>query len=186
MEPSFPSTPKGDLRGSLSPDGWGQLSCCSILRGAGSANPGPVKGMAGSAQRGSNDLPTMITQTIDVITDPSYSRTQGSRHDLQRQLKPRCLHGPDSCTGHLDQYGPGSHLVLGHQHDLRWLTTPWISAEPLVVSRSMDIAQNHAAARHGPKHGPRQWPPKPDVPMAPGGNTAHPCQYGPHDPQTPT
>ena len=39
----------------------------------------------------------------------------------------------------LDQYGSWSGIALRHQHGLRWLTRPWVSAQPLVVTESMDI-----------------------------------------------
>ena len=39
----------------------------------------------------------------------------------------------------LDQYGPWSDIALRHQHGLRWLTRPWVSAQPLVVTESIDI-----------------------------------------------
>lgn len=79
--PSFPG-----VGGELSPEGFGQCTCCSIRQEA-----GPVRGGAGSAQHSSND--PMLIWAMNITTDPGMDFSSSLGPDIQAPW-PWWQHGP--------------------------------------------------------------------------------------------
>lgn len=59
------------------------------------------------------------------------------RYGLWEQLRPGHYYGPSGSVGHPDQYDPGSNMVLGHRHCLKWLARPQVSTWPFVVTEAL-------------------------------------------------
>lgn len=61
-----------------------------------------------------------------------------TQHGPQQQLKAVCYHGLGGSIGHADHYDLGGSIALRQQQGLKWLTRPWASAEPLLVTGAMN------------------------------------------------
>lgn len=150
--------------GSVLPWGWGQFFCYSGHWGTGPALPQPAQ----------HDPQTYMIPM-------SSCGNMGYRDQHRPQLlSPRCYQGCNNSAHHWDKHDPGCIMTLGHQHDLRVLTRPRVSAWPLVVSGVRGI--NSDFIDYYKATGPEVFLGSSlgqGVTMAPGGSANHSDCYGP-------
>lgn len=114
---------------------WGQLSYCSVQRGAGSAILRPVRARDQLSAAFRFEHAWLLWCPVLVIVWSWTSSQTPATAGIWVQTCPQQQTGPDyhhslsSSLGHPDQYDLGGNKALEHQHCLWWLSRPRASTQ---------------------------------------------------------
>lgn len=118
--------------------------------------------------------PPVVTQTMDISKDPSYSRTKDPDMAISSSLGLDVTMALGGHTDLQDWHEFTNNIVSGLQPDPRWQPRPWISAWPLMIIGATNINKDPGLGR---TMGPDMVPgcsSGQDITMALGGSKATP------------